>query len=188
MKALRAGKAVFNDKPFTTDPAKAQEIADYAAKNHLLITGGSGLKNIKDLDAIAAKIGPGSTVVVSYAADTSSDYQGYWFYGIHAVELAMTLCGRDYKSVSSFKNGTMVVSSVAYADKSCIIATSPGAWEIIVSITNGGKTKKLVRPQDYNVAEVDEFIDMLKTKKAPRDYGFYVDSIRLLGDIIASAK
>ncbi|MCL2815159.1 MAG: Gfo/Idh/MocA family oxidoreductase [Oscillospiraceae bacterium] len=183
IKTLKAEKPLFVDKPFTADIGEAKEIAELAAKSGALLTGGSGCKNAPEIAEMKKNIGPGSTVIVSYAADPSSEYDGYWFYGCHSAEVCLELCGLDYIFVNSFKNGDVVVTEVTYADKVCVLVTEPKSYNLTVSVTRGKNT--ICRPIPYYPsAPALELVNMAKTKTAPRDYGFYVKSVELTGKII----
>jgi len=187
MKALKAGKPIFNDKPFTTDVGQAEEIIEYAKKNNLLLCGGSTIKSSAALADFGKRIKPGSTVVISYSADPESVYDGFWFYGIHSVESCVCLFGPDYKSVSAFRNGNSVVASVNYGDKRCVIINSPDAKGLNVAIMDGDSSESMpVKSDTGNVAAV-QFVEMLKTGKPPVDYSFYVSATKLMAAIVASA-
>lgn len=180
---LKAGKPVFNDKPFTTDLQEAREIIALAKKQNLLITGGSSLKSLPELDAIKESITPGSTTVISYAADPASEYDGYWFYGIHVAEICLTLCGTDFTSVQSFDNNGVVTAIIGYPDKTCILVTAPDSRELTVSVSNAGGIKSRIVPIRYHDICSEEFITMINTGELPRDYDYYVKSVELMSKI-----
>ena len=187
LSAVKAGKPVFNDKPFTTKLCEAEEITALAKKLNVPVTGGSSLKLLPGLPEIKKGITPGSATVISFAADPTSEYDGYWFYGIHAAELCLELCGLDFISVQSFKNNGVVVSNVAYADKMCVLVTSPQSNNLVVSVSNGGKTVCHAVPMNYESAGPEEFVNMAKSGNSPRSYEFYVKSVELMEKICESA-
>jgi len=190
MKALHAGKPAFIDKPFTTDVYEAKKIVDYANENGLLICGGSNLKGISGIADISGKIEPGDTVVFSYFTDPASEYDGYFFYGIHTVELCLSIFGLDYKNVSAVNNDGMVVSIVSYPENTCVIVTSPEfqTFDVVDVVVHGKKaTTHYPLALDYQNVGSDELIDMVKTGKPPRDYSFYETSIKLINEIVQSA-
>jgi predicted dehydrogenase len=188
MKVLRAEKPLFNDKPFATRARDAKEITDCAQARGVLITGGSSLKCLPGVQRAAAEIGPGSSVVIAYAADPSSEYEGYWFYGPHAAETCVALCGEQFTDVRAFRNGSAVVSVVEYSDRRCVIVTAPDADGLKIAVTNSGKTTVHNVEMDYQSVCPNEFVEMLKSRKAPRAYSHYVESTELLHRIIASAQ
>ncbi|MCL2299452.1 MAG: Gfo/Idh/MocA family oxidoreductase [Firmicutes bacterium] len=187
MAALRAGKPVFNDKPFTTDLQQAEEIVALAKELNIPLTGGSSLKGLSALPAIQGTIGPGSTVVISFAADPASPYDGYWFYGMHAAELCVLLCGRNFTGVRAFENRGVVVSHVSYPDRQCILVTAPQSGDLKISVTNGGETTAYALPLDYQDVGPGELVAMAQTGRPPRDYAHYTKAVELVANIIETA-
>ena len=187
MKALKAGKHVFNDKPFAIKNSDAQDIVDYAREHDLLLCGGSIVKGVSDAKSLAPKIKPGDTIVISFAAEVDSEYDGYYFYGIHCVELCLMLCGLDFLSVSSVQNGSTVISTVSFAENTCVLITSPDNYNLSVTVHNSdGNTLYPISLAGQCVGS-DEFVKMLQTGKPPRDYEFYAVAVRLINEIVQSA-
>ena len=187
MKALRASKPVFVDKPFTVDEKEAQEIIEYAGEHGLLISGGSSVKELSDVKDVSNKIKPGDTVVISFTADPKSEYDGYFFYGIHCVEVCLTLFGLEYDSVSAVRNGDTVISTIAYPQNTCIIITTPEIAALDVVVYGKNETKHYPIVMDYQDIGPKDFIEMINTGKMPRDYSFYSTSVKLMNEIIKDA-
>jgi predicted dehydrogenase len=187
MKALKAGKPLFNDKPFAADAKEAREIVTYAQKHDILLTGGSSAKSLPGLETAAAKIRNGTSVTLSYAADPKSEYDGYRFYGIHSVEMCLALLGTEYRSVDAFRNGSTVVSVIGYAENRCTLVTSPDSTELWISFQDDSGVSHKNIPMDYQSICPKEFITMLKTGKPPREYQWYVKATEILDKIIKSA-
>ena len=187
IKAIKAGKPVFNDKPFATNVAEAEEIAALAKELNVSVTGGTNLKSLPELPAIKESIAPGSAIVISFAADPSSEYDGYWFYGCHAAEICLELCGLDFISVQSFKNADVVVTNVIYSDKICILVTAPQSKNLMISVTNGETRVCHEVPMNYESVGPEEFVTMVKSGEMPRNYEFYVKAVELVGKIIETA-
>lgn len=190
MRALKAGKAVFNDKPFAVTTEQAKEITEYATENNLLLCGGSNLKSLDCWDGVRAKIKPGTTLVLSFPADKDSEYDGYWFYGIHSVEVCLTLFGEDYQGVSSSINGDTIMTNVRYADRQCVILNNPNFSysRMDAVLYNGDQVEHLSLPLNYPSIGPDEFVGMLKSGKAPHAYPFFVKAVDLVADIIEASK
>ena len=185
--ALRAGKPVFNDKPFAGNVRQAEEIAALASELGVPLTGGTNLKGLPELPAIKETIGPGSLVTISFAADPKSEYDGYWFYGIHAAELCVLLCGQDFTGVQAFENRGVVVSHVAYPGKRCVLVTAPQSGDLKISVTNGSETQCYALALNYQDVGPSEFLKMAETGVPPRDYAHYVKSAQLVSGIIETA-
>lgn len=184
MKAIKAGKPVFNDKPFASNAKEAKEICDLATERDVLITGGSNLKGLPELATIKGMIKEGSIVVISFAGDPESVYDGYSFYGIHLTEICMILCGEDYSFVSAFNNKGTLVTDVVYDDKRCFLVSSPQSHDLIISVD--GVSMKI--PLNYQDIGPAEFINMIKDNKSPRNYSHYVRAVELIDKIKESAK
>lgn len=188
MKALRAGKPTFNDKPFAASPREAEELVALARRTGAPLTGGTNLKGLPELADIKASIGPGSVVTINFAADPKSEYDGYSFYGIHAAELCLVLCGEDFTSVQAFENHGVVISNVSYADRQCVMMTAPECGDLKIAVTNGGQTACYHVPLNYQDVGPGEFVAMAQTGKPPRAYSHYTRAVALVGQIIETAK
>lgn len=189
IKAIKAGKPVFNDKPFVTNIKEAEEIIALAKERGVLLSGGSGLKSLPEIAEIKESITAGSTVLISYAADIASEYDGYWFYGIHAVELCVELCGLDFISVQAFNNNGVMITNVLYADKLCVIATAPQSGNLTISVSNPNNGNIICRtvPMNFHSVGPSELVNMVKTGNPPRDYAYYLKSVELMSRIIETA-
>jgi predicted dehydrogenase len=188
MKTLKAGKPLFNDKPFAATAKEAAEIAEYAKKNGILLTGGSSVKSLPGVSEAAVEIKRPSTIVLSYAADPKSEYDGYRFYGVHSVEMCLAILGTDYLSVDAFQTGNTVVSTICFKDGSqCILVTAPDFSKPMLSVSSEAQISHREIKMEYQSICPLEFITMLKTGKPPRDYKFYVTAVEILDKIIYSA-
>ncbi len=188
MKVLRAGKPLFNDKPFAADPAVCREITGYARAHGLPVTGGSSLKLLPELAELKTAVTAGSAVMISFAADADSEYDGYWFYGIHAAELCVELCGPDFTGVHAVRNGGSVSAVISYPDRLCLICTAPDAYDLKLSVTNGGRTLSCRPDLSYRSAGPAEFVEMVRTGRLPRELTFYEKAVELTDRVIRSFR
>lgn len=184
MKVLKAGKPLFNDKPFTNSSEQTKALIDYAAEHNSLVCGGSNLKGLPGLPELKSLMGPGRTAVITFGADADSIYDGYWFYGIHSAELCITLCGENFSSVSSYRNGDSVITVVNYPDRNCVISTHPGNHDLHISIAGEGETVHRYLPLNYQDVGPGEFVRMAESKILPRPLSFYLAATRLTEEII----
>ncbi len=184
MKVIRAGKPLFNDKPFAASLSDAAKIVALAEEKGVPVTGGSNLKGLPELPEIRSEIKEGSVITISFAADPASEYDGYWFYGIHSAELCLTLCGPDFTSVEAWRNGDAVTAAVAYPDKTCLILNTPSSADLRIAVTNGGTTRAWLVPLNYQSVGPKEFCDMIRTGNMPRDPRHFVRAAELTEEII----
>ena len=187
MKVLSAGKPLFNDKPFTSNTEEAKKIVDFAKEKNILICGGSSVKCLEEFESIGKKIQPGDTVVISFPGDPGSEYDGYYFYGIHSVEACLKLLGINYTGVSSMRNGDMVVSAITYPDNKCVLITSPEYARLDITIIGKSETVHQDIVMNYQGIGPDEFCNMLKSNKMPREYNYYLTAVKLMTAIVESA-
>ncbi len=189
MAAMKAGKPVFVDKPFTTDLSQAQSLVEYAESHGCLLCGGSNLKQLEGLRPIREAAEGSQVMTVSFAADPDSPYEGFWFYGSHSVELCLELYGEAYTSVSAFTNGSNLIANIHYPDKLCVIATSSSVPGLCISLSSisRGKTMIYPVPMQYQQLGPREFLAMLDSGKLPRKYDFYVTATRLIHQIMEAA-
>ena len=107
------------------DRAEAQKIVDTARETGTPFCGGSTLKNLPVIEEIRSAIVPGCTVSIDYNADPESPFGGFYFYGAHAAELCLILCGENYSEVHARRAGQEIVTDVTYPDRQCVLITSP---------------------------------------------------------------
>ncbi len=188
MAVLRAGKPLFNDKPFCTRPAQCRELIDYALAHHSLLCGGSNLKGLEEIPELKAAVAPGSTVVISFGGDVASPYDGYWFYGIHSAELCVLLCGEDFTAVNSYLNGKTVVTVVSYPDRKCIISTNPENVDLHISVETNGTVLHRKLDMKYQSVGPAELIGMIESGELPHPLSGFEASVRLLSAITENLK
>ena len=184
MEVIRAGKPLFNDKPFAASFRDAARIVAFAEEKGVPVTGGSNLKGLAELAELRAEIREGSVVTISFAADPESEYDGYWFYGIHSTELCLVLCGQDFTSVEAWRNGDATAAAVAYPDRTCLIMNTPSSADLRIAVTNGGRTLARRIPLNYQSVGPKEFCDMIRTGVMPRDPRHFVRAAQLTEEII----
>lgn len=184
MKVLRAGKPLFNDKPFAVDLETAKEITAYAREHGIPVTGGSNLKGLPALAPVRESVTPGSLTVISFAADMESPYDGYWFYGIHSAELCLALCGYDFTGVKAFRNGDAAVAAVEYPDKRCLIVNSPSSHDLKIEVIRDGETKLFPVALDYQSVGPAEFVGMIETGKLPWELRHFEKAVELVEKIV----
>ena len=183
--ALEAGKPAFVDKPFTADLAQAEAVVAAARRTGTPFCGGSTLKAMPLIGELRGKVRPGAVVTIDYNADPESPYGGFFYYSPHAVELAMALCGRQPLEVAATRTGGTVITNLLYPHCQCVLVTSPIKEKLDIRITTN-----LV--EDFPIDDsmgyrygAEEFVEMVASGRAARDYDFYLDSVRLTERITA---
>src|SRR5437773_2733480 len=99
---LEAGVPMFIDKPFACSVQDAEAIADLAAKKNVPLFSASSLRFALEVAAVkkaADELGPPVAVDV-YGCQGKNVHNPGWFnYGIHSVEMLVTLLGPGFKDI-----------------------------------------------------------------------------------------
>ena len=97
---LEAGLPAFIDKPFTVGLDKADELLTAARESGALLCGGSSLKYLDEMNALA-RFRQSKTVVggnVTAPINMVNPYGGFYFYAQHLVEMVCEIFGRFPKN------------------------------------------------------------------------------------------
>ncbi len=114
MPFLNAGVPVFVDKPLATTIVEAKRMIDTAQKARVGFTSFSTLRyatsTVTFVKSLNEKVGEICSGVSTGPADRHSEYDGIFFYGIHAVELMNTVFGCGCSLVTAKEEGKNVVT------------------------------------------------------------------------------
>ena len=160
---LKAGVPTFVDKPMTTKLEDAVRLFDLAEKHNAPLMSGSALRyavELAELDADA--IGKPSAIV--------SVGPGEWFYyGIHAVELALTISPARPVAVRRTKNEQKDVVLVEMDDDSIltIMTLRDAAYTFQASVfgSEGAKTIDVVDGMGFYSNEMQAVVEMIDSGK-----------------------
>ncbi len=123
--ALRSGKPVFVDKPFTCDPAQAAALAALSCETGTPCTGGSTICFTPEVQTLCAALPVCEHYTLSYQADPFSPFGGWFFYGSHLTDLCTCLFGGGFLSVQARCEDAAVTASVRYSDFTVTLRTTP---------------------------------------------------------------
>lgn len=120
MPFVEQGMPLFIDKPFTSDPAEAEELIAQIKAHNCPVTGGSGCKNvphiqqIKELVAQLRAKDEFITASMSFRVMLDSEYDGLYFYAPHLVEMCLEAFGPDVKNVRAVRTGDNMLVTAQY--------------------------------------------------------------------------
>lgn len=113
---MAVGKPVYIDKPFATSSADAAAIAELAAKTGTPVMSCSSLRFASGIVEIK-QLGEEILACEAYGpAPILPDYPGYFWYGIHSVEILYTLLGGGCQTVRTVATDKMDVITGAWPD------------------------------------------------------------------------
>jgi hypothetical protein len=172
---VAAGLPVFVDKPFTCDVAEAEGLAALAAAKGVPIMSGSILRWAPEIAELDNRCGasPQSLLLVRGPASPASEYAGLWFYGIHVVEAAMALLhDRTIGDISvSATGGSVFAHGIADGTEVLLEFVEPGpgpaTWTVGVAGPDGLATRWISSTAAAADRAVDEYVQMLRTGRAP---------------------
>ncbi len=191
---IEAGIPTFVDKPFTCSLKDARAIIELAKKKRTPITSYSTYRtssNTAKFGADLANIAPVTAGTITGPCDIKSEYGGVYFYGIHVVELMLTVFGSGVKSISAAENAGNVIATVKYKRDKIIGLNLLGKASYVFHLTAFGKNGwREFRPQgDKLYTEgLKVFLQMVKTGKKPLTYAQMLESIQVLAAIDRSLK
>jgi len=195
MPFIEKGMPLFIDKPFTSNVTEAEKLIAAAKKSGSKLSGGSGCKlaydvlilqnNVRSLLA-SGKMISGS---MNFAADTASEYDGFYFYAPHLTEMALKVFGADVKSVAALENNGSRVSIWRYENFDVSLhftKDAPGSSAVIYA-KNGNIMRNIDISMVYPI-EVQQFIHMLRTGEMSETYEELVLPVKMIAAIEEAVK
>ncbi|RPK63813.1 Gfo/Idh/MocA family oxidoreductase [Streptomyces sp. NBC_01732] len=194
---LAAGLPVFVDKPLSRTVADARAMIDTARAHNAPLNSSSALRWIPDTEALVARSAQGGTpqlVVVSGPADPDGDHGGIFFYGIHAVDIALRLAPGEISGVRTDITGTTVVASFTAGDTRVVVnLVRPGSTDQIpfhaMTFTRQSMVQQTLAPgADYCVPGLEAFLEMARTGTPPIGYGDLLRPIEVLESVATALR
>ncbi|MFE7463781.1 Gfo/Idh/MocA family protein [Streptomyces sp. NPDC057499] len=197
MPFLTAGLPVFVDKPLARTVADARALIDAARAHDAPLTSSSALRwhpGTEELAARSARAGTPELVVVSGPADPDGDHGGIFFYGIHAVDIALRLAPGPLSAVRTDLTGSTAVASFTAGPTRVVVnLVRPGATEQIpfhaMTFTRRDLAERTLVPgADYCVPGLEAFLTMARTGRPPIGYADLLRPIEVLEAVDAALR
>ncbi len=194
---LAARLPLFIDKPFCFDLAKGKDFLARARRKRVPVTSFSTIALSKCFGDFARQVGKAGEIcgITSYGpCDLKSKYGGVFFYGIHQVDVLLTLGGPDVEAVCVnrapgkpdavatlfWKNG---VTGAMY----CMTSRSTG-FQVSVATSGGNVAAALQSDPSPYLAGAKTFCKMFKTGKQPIDHKVILSRVAVLAAMAKSVK
>lgn len=182
---VKAGVPAFIDKPFTVGLDKADELLRAAMDGGALLCGGSSLKYLDEMNALA-RFRMAKTVVggnVTAPVNMVNPYGGFYFYAQHLIEILFSVFGTDIASVYARAHGDEDRVSVIF-DYGGYDVTAQFYGSYTYSATVFAKEgSRHAAAEDVTYCyekELDDFVNMVSTKTMPHDYDSLVKPLKLM--------
>jgi predicted dehydrogenase len=192
---LAEGLPVFVDKPLACTEADAWAIVAAAREHDALLTSSSAVRWVPDTDALAeqaASLGALQTVITTGPADPDSEYGGIYFYGIHAVDVALRLVPGPVGDVRVERVADTLVATTEVGGVRVVIQlVRPDAdgrvpFHGMVVGRHGIATRDLTLGKSYVEPGLRAFLEMVETGRPPIEYDDLVRPMQILDRIVAA--
>lgn len=184
---IEAGIPTFIDKPLETSIDNAKRIIELAEKNNTLITSFSTLRYDAPVERLKEDLsskGPLTTGFVCGPADTTSEYQGIFFYGVHIVELCQEIFGSGIDRVLAVNHHNNIAVTLTYSNEKIVELLMLGNAVYTFTISAFGKNgwgywdgKQSPSPYYYGLLK---FMEMIKTSKPVIEYDKLLEVVATL--------
>jgi predicted dehydrogenase len=189
------GIPVFVDKPFTSDPAEAEDLIARAEKSGCLLWGGSSFKTAYDTMmmrhsvAELRKKGTFRGGSMNYAVVTDSEYDGFYFYAPHLTESCLMIFGGDLRAVRAFAKEKNVTVIARYDEADVSLHYTQGTWQATCTAfgSEGNVTRNIDGALSFGVL-TDMLVQMIESKKAPEPYKNLVQPVYVMKAILDSLE
>lgn len=169
-KALRSGKPVYIDKPFSLDVASAKRIVALAAEHNTPMFSSSALRFEPTL--VEALEGPLANKKPSFVSTRSAGV--FPIYGIHHLEMIHMAMRSPAKRIMQVGNGDVSQCVIDFGDnRRAVAANVPGCgFELLATYHNdegAAVSLHLNQMQDFFARFIDGMLTFFDTGKAPID-------------------
>lgn len=189
---LQQGLPVFVDKPLACDVADAEAIIAAARAHDAPLTSYSALRWLPDTDALAADAaarGAAQVVVASGPADPDSPYGGVFFYGVHAVEVALRLAPGALGDIRVERSAAAITATaVAGATRVVVNLVRPTEtaqipFHAMVVSREAIAQRTLPLDDHYLLPGLKTFLHMARTGTPPLSYDDLLRPVRFLHEV-----
>jgi len=182
---VRQGIPAFIDKPFTVGLDRADELLSAAREHGALLCGGSSLKYLDEMNALARFRESKHVVGGSVTAPVSmvNEYGGFYFYAQHLIEILFSVFGTDVRTVYAKSHGDENRVSVIF-DYGAYDVTAQFydcyTYSATVFAKEGSMHAAVTDVTYCYELELDAFADMVRSGKMPHSYDSLLKPLKLM--------
>jgi len=153
---LEKGIPVWIDKPICSSIKDAVELVRIAGKYDTPVCGGSSLVFSKEIKEAASFVKENRETIrgghVTAPIHMDSEYDGFWFYAQHAIQMMLEVFGMEVRKVAASRGGKFVQAVYEYDDFSVSVYFGTGYTMTLykdnyhaepMKISTGGSEKEL---------------------------------------------
>jgi len=184
---VEAGIPVFVDKPFCMELSEGIEFVRFARQRGVPVTSYSVLplqKSVHEFGEAMGKLGNLRSFVTAGPADIDSEYGGIFFYGIHQVDLMLSLVAACPVSVSTTRQGESGVATIAFDSGAFGVLHCLKDWSGGFLATAYGDSGVHHSPMSFDenayLEGIRTFCRMFETRKEPFSPSAYLRPVAVL--------
>ncbi len=190
---IEKGMPAFIDKPFTIDITEAEKVLAAGHANNAPICGGSGCKFapqiVENLNTIqTGKYGVPTAGFIDFPGALEGDYGGVYFYGVHAVEMALFSFGMDVQAVTSHVNGNNLMSVLHYPQYDVVLNFATARNNQVITFYPKQTVYNLLDVSKIFDVECNMFVEMVRSGKSPMTDEQLINPVIVLNAIERSAR
>lgn len=184
---IEAGIPTFIDKPFETSIDNAKRIIELAEKSNALVTSFSTLRYDEPIERLKKDLSTKEPLTAGFIcgpADTTSEYQGIFFYGVHTVELCQEIFGSGIERVLAVNHYNNIAVTLTYSNEKIVELLMLGNAVYTFSISAFGRNgwsywdgKQSPSPYYYGLLK---FIEMIKRSAPVIEYDKLLEVVATL--------
>ena len=183
---IKAGIPAFIDKPFTSDPEEAAQLAKLAMEKKVPLVGGSSVKLTDAVLKLKALADENEVVSGDVTAPVSlvNEYGNFWFYASHLAECCLTIFGQHPEWVWANRTDKGVTVIVHYAGFDVTNHFIENVYDYTGTvITKDGVQHEVISLDNIYARECACFADMMRGGVMSHSYDELVSPVYLMAAI-----
>ncbi|HOJ32419.1 MAG TPA: Gfo/Idh/MocA family oxidoreductase [Candidatus Hydrogenedentes bacterium] len=192
---LEAGIPAFVDKPLAASVEDAEKLIEAAQKAGVGFTSFSTLRyavsTVQFINHLSETVGEIRAGVSTGPADRSSEYDGIFFYGIHAVEMMHAVFGYGCTRVTAVEHGKNVMAVCQLPQEVLVTLNFLGNATYVFNVTVFGTKGWQSHAVDSSTCYYEgmkTFLDCLRTGKWPLSAEQLLEPVKILAAVEESIK
>ena len=191
---LAAGIPTFVDKPFATTVADARKMVRAAREHGTPLTSYSCIRFASQAVGFVKrlkKIAPVTAGVSAGPGDVKSEYGGFIFYGIHAIEMMQEAFGTGVRRVHTVYHADNLVATVEYRGEPVVslqVLNNAGYAFHVAAYGKGGADHAILDTSDCYQKGLREFLKMVRTGREPVPHEMMIEAVAIGEAVVKSMQ
>ena len=185
---LEKGIPVWIDKPICSSIEDAKELVRLACKYNTPVCGGSSLIFSKEIKELASFVKENRGIIrgghVTAPIHMNSEYDGFWFYAPHAIQMMLKVFGMDVRKVRACRGKDYVQAVYEYDDLAVSVYFGSGYTVTLYKDKYHAEPMKI--STEGSEEELEEFYRIVKNGQINISYRDWIAPVFLIDATIKS--